>query len=391
METFKRLLHPSDRSFFLFGPRGVGKSTWLTQALPDALRLDLLEASLCLELSRAPGALEGMVKARRPETWVILDEIQKVPSLLDEVQRLMHMHKWRFALCGSSARKLRRGASNLLAGRAVTCQMSPFVSAELGNKFNLKFALEWGNLPYVIEDPEGTADILSAYVNTYLKEEIREEGAVRRLEPFVRFLSVAGMFNGQMVNGQNIARDAGVSRSTVDNYFSILTDTLIGSFLPAYRPQIKVREQVHPKFYWFDSGVARAAAGILRQAPDRDWLGRSLETHILHEMRVYNETSGKHYPISFYRTSAGVEIDFIIETRRRTTVAPAHITAIELKFADKWNPKWEGGLRELKSYSALHVDRMIGVYTGLRAYHLRGLDVLPVEEFLRQLHEGIIF
>ncbi|MEW6365109.1 MAG: AAA family ATPase [Acidobacteriota bacterium] len=392
METlFPRLLELPKRSFFLFGPRGVGKSTWLRHVLPDAVRLDLLDASLFLELNRDPHVLEGLVGRRPAQSWVVIDEIQKCPALLDEVQRLLTDRRWRFALCGSSARKLRRGGANLLAGRALTRRMLPFVSAEVGDAFDFHRAIEWGNLPYVLQDLPGAPDILSAYVNTYLKEEIREEGAVRRLEPFVRFLSVAGMLSGRAVSGQNIAREAAVSRSTVDNYFAVLEDTLIGTFLPAYRPAVKVRERAHPKFYWFDPGVARAAAGLQRQTPDGDWLGRSLETLVLHEMRVYNEVSGKQCPLAFYRTPAGVEIDFVIETRRRTMSTPGRVVCVEVKLAGKWDRRWEQPQRDLAAQSGLRVDRMIGVYTGTRSYSFGEFDVLPVESFLRRLHAGQIF
>jgi predicted AAA+ superfamily ATPase len=165
-----RLLQRPDRSFFLFGPRGTGKSTWLQEALPDALRLDLLDSSLYFELLRAPHHLQALIGDRPAGAWVVLDEIQKIPSLLDEVHRLMELKRWRFALCGSSARKLRRGGANLLAGRALTLSMESFSAAELGAEFDLEAALNWGQLPFVRNEPEAAADILAAYVNTYLNE-----------------------------------------------------------------------------------------------------------------------------------------------------------------------------------------------------------------------------
>ena len=214
-------------------------------------------------------------------------------------------------------------------------------------------------------DREYARDRLDAYVNTYIKEEIKEEGLVRNVPPFLRFLRVAGLMNGQVVNGQNIARDAGVPRSTVDVYFSILEDTLLGYFLPAYRPRLKVREQAHPKFYWFDPGVARAAAGLVFDPVDRQWLGGALETLVFHELRVYNHTQGKNRPLAFYRTVSGVEVDFVIETQKRAAGA-AHIVGIEVKLATKWERKWERPLRSLSASGAVVVERMIGVYTGAR-------------------------
>ncbi|MBM3878221.1 MAG: ATP-binding protein [Verrucomicrobia bacterium] len=386
-----RLLNCPSRSFFLFGPRGTGKSTWLKQVLPDAPRMDLLDTALHLELCRAPHGLEALVGNRPANSWVVLDEIQKVPALLDEVHRLMESRRWRFALCGSSARRLRRGGANLLAGRALTLNMEGFCSAELARDFDAQFGLEWGTLPSVQTDREQGADILGAYVNTYLKEEIREEGLVRNVPPFLRFLSVAGQMNGQTINAQNIAREAAVPRSTVDTYFAILTDTLLGHFLPAWRPGLKVREVAHPKFYWFDPGVARAAAGWLRDPVDRLWQGTAFETLVFHELRVFNESSRKLRPLAYYRTSAGAEIDFVIETRKRQSAHPPHLVAVEVKLADKWNRSWEKSMRDLATQSGVQVDRMFGVYCGTRSYHFGEVEVLPVTQFLRCLHRGEVF
>ena len=380
-----------ERSFFLFGPRGTGKSTWLKQVLATAPRFDLLDASLFLELTRDPHRLEALVGPQSADHWVVLDEIQKIPALLDEVHRLIEARRWRFALCGSSARKLRRGGANLLAGRALTLGIEGFTAAELGARFDLSSALEWGTLPFVALAGRDAPDILAAYVNTYLKEEIREEGLVRQVPPFVRFLGVAGQLNGQAVNGHNIAREAAVPRTTVDTYFAILTDTLLGHFLPAWRPGVKVREAAHPKFYWFDPGVARAAAGLLRDPADRVWLGTALETLIYHELRVHNEITRQHRPIAYYRTSAGVEVDFIIETRKRQASQPAHVVAIEVKLAEKWDRSWEKPMRDLATQTGLKVERSFGVYTGPRRYESDGLRVLPVAEFLTALHQGEVF
>ena len=386
-----RLLPCPDRSFFLFGPRGTGKSTWLRHVLPDALHLDLLDAALYLELSSDPHRLEAIAGNRIEGDWIVLDEIQKIPALLDEVHRLMESRRWQFALCGSSARKLRRGGANLLAGRAVTLNMESFSAQELGKDFDLSRALDWGLLPFVQHDPSHAADILAAYMNTHLKEEVREEGLVRRVPPFVRFLAIAGQLNGQVVNGQNIAREASVARSTVDSYFSILIDTLLGHFLPSWRAGLKVREAAHPKFYWFDPGVARAAAGWLRDPADSSWQGIALETLVFHELRVYNEVSGKHRPITYYRTPAGVEVDFIIETSRRSSTTPPHIVAIEVKRADKWSRSWGKSLRSLAALPGIKTDRLIVVYNGKRSYRFDAIDVMPVELFFKVLYQGEIF
>jgi predicted AAA+ superfamily ATPase len=383
-----RLLKCPGRSFFLFGPRGTGKSTWLRQTLPAAFRLDLLDASLYLELSRDPHRLEALIGNRPDGAWIILDEIQKVPPLLDEVHRLMENHQWNFALCGSSARKLRRGGANLLAGRALTLAMGSFSAFELKDVFDLEFAMDWGMLPFVWNDPAAAPDILAAYVNTYLKEELQAEGIIRSVPPFLRFLAVAGQLNGQVVNAQNIARDAAVARSTVDTYFSVLQDTLIGHVLPAWRPGLKVRETAQPKFFWFDPGVARAAAGLLRDPADRFWQGAALETLIYHELRVYNEISGKHRPVYYYRTPAGVEIDFVVETAHQRPASKPRIVAIEVKRSEKWDRSWEKPMRNLAINDGVTVDRMIGVYCGAKSYQFDAVTVMPVRDFIGALYGG---
>ena len=387
----KRLLGVPNRSFFLFGPRGVGKSTWIKKTMRGALFFNLLDSSLYLELSQNPMKLAALAGNIPEGSWIAIDEIQKIPTLLDEVHRLMEKKGWQFALCGSSARKLRRGGVNLLGGRAVTRNLDAFSYAELGDAFDLDFSLQWGLLPWVQLEKEDAADILNSYVHTYIKEEIREEGIVRRIPPFLRFLKIAGQLNGQLVNAQNISSEAMVPRSTVDVYFSILEDTLLGHFLPAYRPNVKIREQTHPKFYWFDPGVARSSAGLLFDPIDRIWKGTALETLIYHELRVFNHTRNRNREIFFYRTANGTEIDFVIETRKRQPSSVPHIVCIEVKLAEKWNPSWERAMRSVQNSDKIQVDRMIGVYTGQRMYHFNGLDVLPVEEFLKRLYQGDVF
>jgi uncharacterized protein len=389
--SLRRLLAPPQRSFFLFGARGTGKSTWLRQRFSDAVFLDLLDTSLQLDLMADPHSLESLVGDRPADTWVVLDEVQKIPALLDEVHRLMELRRWRFALCGSSARKLKRGGANLLAGRALTLAMEPFCSAELAERFDLEFALEWGMLPIVQLDRTSAADVLSAYIDTYLKEEIRAEGLIRKLPPFVRFLAVAGQLNGQALNAQNVARETGVPRASIDGYFSVLTDTLLAHFLPPYRPGLKVREAAHPKFYWVDAGIARAAGGLLRDPVDRIWKGAALETLLFHELRVHNMATGKHRPIAYYRTAAGAEVDFVIETRRRQGDHPPRVVCVEAKLTPRWQRKWERAMRDLAGLPGMEVARMIGVYTGERQYRYDNLDVMPVAVFLRQLHGGDVF
>jgi predicted AAA+ superfamily ATPase len=386
-----RLVAVPDHSFFLFGARGTGKSTWLREKLPAARHFDLLETALQLELTADPGRLEALVGDADPGDWVVLDEVQKIPRLLGEVHRLMETKGWRFALCGSSARQLKRGGADLLAGRALTLTMEAFSFAELGNRFDLEAAIEWGLMPVVHGKGALAPEILSAYVGTYLREEIKEEGAVRRFAPFARFLAVAGMLNGQVLNAQNIATEAQVPRSTVEGYFELLVDTLLGFPLPSYRPGLKVREVARPKFYWLDPGVARACAGLLRDALASDWRGTALETLIYHELRVWNNVAGKHRSISYYQTGGGAEIDFVIETRKRQTGTKAQVVCIEVKHAARWKRQWERAMRDMASSGGIEVARQIGVYRGTRRYRFGDVEVLPVEDFLQELHAGGIF
>ena len=387
----QRLLQVPSHSFFLFGARGTGKSTWLREKMQDAMYLDLLDTSLQMELDADPHRLEALVNPAPPGKWIILDEVQKIPALLSEVHRLMETQGRKFALCGSSARKLKRGGADLLAGRAITLEMEPFCSAELGAAFELGHVLDWGQLPVLYGKAGLEPDILEAYVGTYLKEEIKEEAAVRNFAPFLRFLQVAGILNGQVLNTENVAREARVPRTTVDGYFELLQDTLLGFLLPAYRPGLKVRESARPKFYWLDCGIARACAGLLRDPLGADWTGTALETLLFHELRTWNSTAGRHRPISYYRTPAGVEIDFIIETRKRQPGQKPAVICIEAKHSENWQRKWEKPMRSLAADEGIETERLIGVYRGTRTYHFNGVEVFPVEKFLQELHSGKLF
>ncbi len=391
-EQIQRSLQVPKRSFFLFGPRAVGKSYWLKQNFPNCIYINLLDQKTSLQLTRDPSLLAAQIHAQsKKKQWVVIDEIQKVPGLLDEVHLLMEEHDILFALSGSSARKLKRSGANLLAGRAITRSMGPLSFSELKQNFSLQQALQWGTLPLVYLSPQDAVDILEAYVHTYIREEIREEGLVRKSEPFIRFLSIAAQMNGQQLNKGNIAREAQVPRSTVDTYFSILEDTLLGHYLPAYRPAAQVREQQHPKFYWFDPGVARGASEMLYDPVDSLWQGRALETLIYHELRVYNQVSAKHRPIYFYRSGAGAEIDFIIETKKSSFQQKSQVVCLEVKLASRWDRRWEKAMRNLAQSSKLKVEKMIGLYQGKERYRFDQLEVWPVEFFLEKLFQGEVF
>ena len=256
-EYRRRLLTPSRQSFFLFGPRGAGKSTWVRHELPAAYRIDLLdEARYHAYLARV-SLFADELRAVDARTTVVVDEIQRLPHLLNEVHRFIEERRLRFVLCGSSARKLKREGTNLLAGRAVRRALHPFVPAELGSDFELEDALTFGTLPIIWQAPS-RGEALTAYVQLYLREEIQAEALVRNLPGFARFLPIAALFHGQTLNAASLARDAEVSRMTVLGYLEVIEDTLLAFRLPAFEARMRVRERKHPKLYWVDAGIVRA-------------------------------------------------------------------------------------------------------------------------------------
>jgi predicted AAA+ superfamily ATPase len=313
---------------------------------------------------------------------VVIDEVQRVPALLNEVHAIVAVHprRWRFALCGSSARKLKRLDVNLLAGRAANRTFFPLVWQELAGTAEVDDVLTTGLLPAVRSEPDAAIDILEAYASNYLREEIQQEALTRDLASFARFLRIAALLNGQVVNVANVAREAGVARPTVQRYFDVLVDTLVGSWLPAWQPRLKVREVSHPKFFFFDPGVARAASGRLRAPLHDTERGPALETWMLHELRAhvaYTETGGE---LSYYRTPAGVEIDVI-------WTGPRFAVGIEVKSANRWRPADGTGLKDLHARGVIR--RAIGVYLGDRALKDGPILVLPVTQFLERLPELI--
>ena len=367
-----------ERSFFLFGPRGTGKSTWLRQVLPEARWYDLLHSDVYLRLLADPSAFRREVEAVPPGTWVVVDEVQRVPALLNEVHSLIARHgrRWTFALCGSSARKLKRADANLLAGRVVNRSFFPLVWAEAGGAVPVDDILRFGLLPAVRQDPAAAVDILDAYAANYLREEIQQEALTRDLASFARFLGVAALLNGQVVNVANIARESSVPRPTVQRYFDVLVDTLVGQWLPAWQPRLKVRERAHPKFYLFDCGVVRAAAGRLREPLHDSERGTALETWMLHEIRAYLAQAGAGGGLSYYRSPAGVEVDFVWN-------APQRPIGIEVKSTRRWRREDGNALRELHERRVIHTA--IAVYGGEHPQQDGPVTVLPVPEFLRRL------
>lgn len=318
---FRRILQfSSQHSFFLFGPRGVGKTTLLKDQLPKNRThvVDLLNYELENALLHHPAQFAQLLEALPASVdWVVVDEIQKLPFLLDEVHRQIEKNpKRHFALTGSSARKLRRGTANLLAGRAFTYSLGPLTSIELGKVFDLNEALSHGTLPHLwsLSSAAEKNRYLRTYAQTYLQEEIQMEGLVRNLPGFRRFLPLAATANGQELAWSNFAQDIGVDAKTIRSYFEILEDTLIGCMLPAWRRSLRKRQKTHPKFYFFDTGVKRALAGQLTVTlqPGTDEYGRAFEHFWITEIMRMNAYREADYVLSYFATP-DIEIDLIIE------------------------------------------------------------------------------
>ena len=379
---FARKLQPPSDSFFLFGPRGTGKSTWIREHFPKAKSYDLLNTSEALRLARDPHQLVREVMDLPPGEWVVIDEIQKVPALLDEVHSLIESRKLRFVLSGSSARKLRRGASNLLAGRAVVENLFPLVSAEIGWEQMGEAPLEYGTLPLAITSPAPAA-FLSAYAQTYLQEEIRAEALTRNIGDFSRFLEIAARQNGQVTNVSGVSRDAGISRQTVQNYFSILEDTLLGFWLHPWKLKPATRQVAHPKFYLFDSGVARALSGRLPYPPSPEEQGPLMENWILTEVRAFLHYQKLGYPVHYWRTHDGSEVDLFLETRDG-------YLAVEIKSSRRWDARFNRSLKSLRNLIGNRPLQCFGVFLGEHASRWDDIQVLPAKDFLDLLWKGAL-
>ncbi|HEX5051668.1 MAG TPA: AAA family ATPase [Planctomycetota bacterium] len=375
---YARQLGLPKTSFFLFGPRATGKTTWLRQVLPDAHWCDLVPNDVFLRYLHDPSHFRHEVAALPANSWVVVDEVQKVPALLDEVHSLIAKHgrRYRFALSGSSARKLKRLDANLLAGRVINRSFFPLTLAEAGATTSIDDLLHTGLLPGVRSDPDVALDVLEAYAANYLHQEIQQEALTKDLAGFARFLRVAAVLNGQIVNISNVAAEAGVARSTVQRYFEILVDTLIGVWLPAWQPRLKVREVAHPKFYLFDPGVVRAVANRLRAPIHETEKGALLETWVLHELRAHMQLAQCGGELSWYRTGGGVEVDFL-------WTGPRHNVGIEVKASARWRSEAGNALRELLEKKVIR--HAVAVYLGDKPLLDGGVHVLPAREWAMTL------
>jgi len=359
------------RSLFLLGPRQTGKTSLIHHILPDTLFYDLLDSSNYLAFSRNPGRLAEEIGSSVKR--VVIDEIQRIPSLLNEVQRLIETRNVNFLLTGSSARKLRRGGINLLGGRARVKYLHPLTYRELGDNFNLNHAMQRGLLPSVYFSDDPRAD-LESYAGLYLQQEIMAEGATRNIPAFSRFLKIAAHSNGGIVNFTNIASDAQVARTTVYEYYEILKDTLILRELPPWRKTVKRKPLASSKYYFFDVGVVSALQGrpFLPGTPE---FGEAFETFIMHELSCFSDyVSGE--PLSFWRSTSGFEVDFIIGDH----------TAVEVKAKENVSTQDIKSLRALREEKQL--KRFICVCLEKRSREVDGIKILPYAEFLTALGEG---
>ena len=377
---YRRLLTPPGESFFLFGVRGVGKSTWIRDVVPEAHVIDLLDESRYQQLLAEPGLLALEIGDVPHERVVVLDEVQRVPALLNEVHRAIESSRRRFALLGSSARRLKTAGTNLLAGRATVKTMYPLVPMELGGDFELERVLRFGSIPLVwqAEDPRAT---LEAYVHLYVREEVRAEALVRNLPAFLRFLPVAALFHGQAINVAGLARDAATARTTVEGYLGILQDTLLATVLPAFEARLRVRERQHPKLYWVDPGIVRAAKRGLGPvcAEER---GPLLEGWLLTVMRAHNDRSALFDEISYWAPAQArrTEVDFVLRRGR-------DYLALEVKAQSRYSTSQLAGLRAIAELPRL--VRRVLVYLGDRGLRTEdGIEIWPLTRFLRAVSAG---
>jgi predicted AAA+ superfamily ATPase len=373
----------------------VGKSTFVRDQLNPDLTINLLQSRTYLELKRDPGLLQAKVKgaleAHRGRIRVFIDEIQKLPALLDEVHTMIEELGVEFILSGSSARKLKREGANLLAGRAKTKRMYPFSIQELADHFPVERLLEIGTLPVVLDRAEEAHETLTSYVETYLREEIREEALTRSLDDFIRFLEVAGQLNGQVLNFEKVASETGRSGDTIRKWYQILEETFIASPVTGFKPGLKVRETSAPKYYFFDAAVARCAAGLLGESLDPFSRGVALESLVLNELKIRQESTGYRKSIHYYNVPGSEEIDFIVETRKKTIDRPGRFVSIEVKATHRWRSEFERASRSLKTRAGESHERMLGVYLGEEVLKFGDFEVFPIAEYVSRLHSGGLF
>ncbi len=377
MELIPRFLEPPEQSFFLFGPRGTGKSLWARELFQDALWVDLLDPETYRLYSSRPERLRELIEGNPGKKQVVIDEVQKVPELLAAVHGIMEDKKQlQFVLTGSSARKLKRGGVDLLAGRALIRTLHPFMAAELGNDFHLDKALKYGLLPLVFAsaNPE---DVLKAYHSLYLREEVQQEGLVRNIGNFSRFLEAISFSHASLLTISNVARECEVERKTVEGFVGILEDLLLSFKLPVFTKRAKRATAAHPKFFLFDSGVfwALRPKGPLDRPEEIE--GPALEGLVVQHLRAWNAYRGERNNLYYWRTRSGLEVDAVL-------YGEDGFWAIEIKNSTKIHPQDTRSLRAFKE-DYPECEPLL-LYRGKERLKVKQVLCLPCEEFLRQLH-----
>ena len=374
---FLRFFTPPKQSYFLFGPRGTGKSTWLRSVYPEAYWVDLLDPEQFRFLSAGPERLRLLLAEYPDKKTVVIDEVQKTPELLDVVHSLIEEKKgYQFVLTGSSARKLKQQGVNLLAGRALLKYMPPFFAAELGGSFNLAKCLKYGMLPIVF-DSEVPEEVLRAYVGIYLKEEVQAEGIVRNVGDFARFLEAMSFSHGSLINGSNIARECQIARKTVDSYLSILNDLLLSFQLQVFRRKAKRNLISHSKFYFFDAGVYNYIRPKNIGDVHSESEGAALEGLVAQHLKGWVDAQLEKYSLHFWQTSSQVEVDFILS-------GPDCFYAIEVKNGSVVHP---GDLKSLELFCEDYREAVpVLLYRGKHRIKEKNILCCPVDEFLLQIH-----
>lgn len=379
MEYVSRFFNDPEMSFFLFGPRGTGKSTWLNKTYKSALHIDLLNPESFRTLSARPERLKEIIEGNPDKVTIIIDEVQKLPALLDMVHLLMEEDKKRkFILTGSGARKLKRSGVNLLAGRAAVKTFNPFIASETVSTFKLETALIYGMIPLVVYSSNPT-ETLNAYISLYINEEIKMEGYVRDIGSFSRFLEAFSFSNGSVLNTSEIARECEVGRKTTEGYISVLEDLLLIRFLPIFSKKAKRNLISHPKVYFFDTGVYRAIrpTGPLDRPQEID--GIALETLVMQHLTAWSSLTEKKNTLYYWRTKSGNEVDFII-------YGDDGLTAIEVKNTKKLDRKDFVGLKTFQE--DYPESKTLLLYRGADRIKMHNVLCLPCEEFLKSLVPG---
>lgn len=364
-----------NKSYLILGPRGTGKSTWLRSNYPESEYINLLRSQTYNELLANPDRLETYIT--KADKIILIDEIQKVPSLLDTVHRLIEEKKYTFILTGSSARKLKTKGANLLAGRAYSKNFYPLTVLEVQDDFKLDFNLQYGFLPAIYQEPN-PKEYLKTYVKTYLKEEVQQEGLTRNLANFARFLESASLSQGSPLNITNVAQDCSLERKLVSNYFEILEDLLIAYRLPVFSKKARRKVIKRPKFYFFDCGVFQAIRprGVLDSQAEIE--GQALETLVLQQLLAINENQQLEYQLSYWQTREGIEVDIIL-------YGPNGFIAIEVKRSNKIRKQ---DLQGLKLFSKEYPEaKKIILYLGEEERLEQDIQILPVEIFLKRCLE----